>query len=43
MDEKTYLTKYLNNKVYFMKDNRLLDQKAQPVMMGWEDPIMKEF
>jgi len=35
-------TKYLNNKVYFMKDNRLLDQKAQPVMMGWEDPIMKE-
>lgn len=35
-------TKYLNNKVYFMKDNRLLDQKAQPVMMGWEDPIMKD-
>ena len=35
-------TEYLNNKVYFMKDNRLLDQKAQPVMMGWEDPIMKD-
>jgi len=35
-------TKYLNNKVYFMKDNRLLDQKARPVMMGWEDPIMRD-
>ncbi len=35
-------TKYLNNKVYFMKDNRLLDPKAKPIMMGWEDPIMKD-
>ncbi len=35
-------TKYLNNKVYFMKDNRLLDPKARPIMMGWEDPIMKD-
>lgn len=34
--------KYLNNKVYFMKDNRLLDPKARPIMMGWEDPIMKD-
>ena len=25
-----------------MKDNRLLDQNARPVMMGWEDPIMKD-
>ena len=33
---------YLNNKVYFMKDNRLLTPKAQAVMMGWEDPIMKD-
>jgi len=33
---------YLNNKVYFMKDNRLLDSKARPIMMGWEDPIMKD-
>ena len=35
-------TKYLNNKVYFMKDNRLLDPKAKPVMVSWEDPIMKD-
>jgi hypothetical protein len=34
--------KYLNNKVYFMKDNRLLDPKARPIMMGWEDPIMRD-
>jgi len=25
-----------------MKDNRLLDPKARPIMMGWEDPIMKD-
>ncbi len=25
-----------------MKDNRLLDSKARPIMMGWEDPIMKD-
>tara|TARA_R110001599_G_scaffold68249_5_gene192402 strand:+ start:3791 stop:4342 length:552 start_codon:yes stop_codon:yes gene_type:complete len=25
-----------------MKDNRLLTPKAQAVMMGWEDPIMKD-
>lgn len=35
-------TEYLNNKVYFTKDNRLLTPNAQPVMMGWEDPIMKD-
>ena len=42
LNSKDKHIEYLNNKVYFTKDNRLLTPNAQPVMMGWEDPIMKD-
>jgi len=42
LNSKDKHIEYLNNKVYFTKDNRLLTPNAQPVMMGWEDPIMKK-
>lgn len=33
---------YLNSSITFTDDNRLLDFQGNCIMMGWEDPIMKD-